>query len=105
MRSFRLSPDTQKQITLIAADLKINQTEALEVAVQDFFLRLRSEEPPEGAEDTMEERVFGPDEALARQYERVADLYESDDTLKESFRGEVSRLMRGTAESLRRGGA
>lgn len=101
MRSFRLSPETQKRLVLIAADLGINQTEALEVAVQDFFLRLRSEEPEHSPAEEMEERVFGPDEALARRWDAVADSYEADESLGADLRESVSRVARATAANLR----
>lgn len=98
MRSFRLSGDTQKQITLLAARHGVNQTEAVELAVQDLYLR--------GSEATTKDSgstcsVASLDEGLARQYDDVADLYEEDEALSPRLRKEVSRLMRGTAESLR----
>lgn len=100
-RSFRLSSETQKHLTLIAADLGINQTEALEVAVQDYYYRLKSEDVPPEARDEMEVRAFGPEEALARQWDGVADSIEADETLTPRLRESVSRLARSTARNLR----
>lgn len=95
MRSFRLSDETQTQLTIIAARHNVNQTEAVELAVQDLYHRGGPEQiEPEGA-------FAGTDEALAKEYDDVADLYETDDGLSPRLRNEVSRLMRNTAKSLR----
>ena len=103
MRSFRLSPETQKRLTLLAAQLGINQTEALELSVQDFFLRLNSEDgrPETDAEARFEEHAFGPDEALARQWDRLADDFEGDHETSPKLRESMTRLARNTAASLR----
>jgi hypothetical protein len=102
-RTFRLSTETNRYLTDLAARLGTSQTEALEVAVSHFWRRMKSgEEMPErGPAREMEARVFGEDEALARQWDRVADSYEADDTLRAGLREAMSRAARNTAARLR----
>lgn len=104
MRSFRLSDETQKQLVLITTHIGIhNQTEALEIAVQDYYYRLMSDDvdAERSARETMGVRASGTDEALARQWDGVADSFESDETLTSGLREAVSRAARGTARNLR----
>jgi predicted transcriptional regulator len=101
-RNFRLDPETNKRLALLAAKLKTTQTEALEVAVQDFFFRTGGASPgDEVAEEVAAAAASVPDEAIARQWDAVADSFEADENLSQELRDAVSRVARNTAKKLR----
>lgn len=94
-RSFRLSEGTQKQMALLAGKLGVNQTDIVEMAVNEL-----ASEHLAGDVD-LAPRIMMTSEGLARDYDEVADIIEGDPDSPASYRENVSRLMRGTAKSLR----
>lgn len=97
-QSFRLEKRTKKQLALLAAKLRITQTEAIEMGVQ----LLANEFLP--SETGVDETVISSNESLARQYEEVAESWASDEDLRPGLRDAVYRIHMATAEQLRREG-